>query len=126
MPHAPHTPTTPANPFGTSGQAPADRRDFPTWNPFEGPPELELTLPEATEEAIRRAYGEWREYLPHGLSLSDYGCYRNGWLRELAISSAMKPLIPVLPTDKVTDAARSAADIAFDCVANLLSHYEPD
>ena len=126
MPHAPHTSTTPFNPFVTPGQAPADRRDLPTWNPFEGPPEPELALAEATEEAIRRAYGEWREYLPHGLSLTDYGCYRYGWLRELAISSAMKPLIPVLPPEKVTAAAHAAADTAFDCVANLLSHYEPD
>lgn len=117
---------TPFNPFAKPGATPVDMRLAPTWHPFDGPPEPGRSIPEALIEARRRAYGEWREYLPHGLSAADYEPYRFGWLRDLAIASATKPLQPALRPDEVADAAQTAADAAFVCASHLLAQYEPD
>ena len=119
-------PPTPFNPFAKPGATPIDMRNAPTRHPFEGPPEPARSVPEAMLEVGRRAYGEWREYLPHGLSLADYEPYRSGWLRDRAITSATKPLQTALRPDEVADAAQAAADAAFVCTSRLLSQYEPD
>lgn len=120
----PSRPPPPINPFARPGAAPLDITTIPPWHPFEGPSEPKRSTPPLLE-ALRRAYGEWREYLPHGLSLAEYEPYRSNWIRDLAIISATKPLQAVLPPDKVPATAQ-IADEAFVYVARLLSQYEPD
>ena len=117
----PSHPPPPVNPFARPAVAPIDLTNAPSWHPFEGPPEPVRSISDAQAEAIRRASGEWREYLPHGLSLAQYEPYRSHWLRGLAISSATKPLQAALPPDQVAAAAQTAADEAFVYVAHLLS-----
>ena len=98
----------------------------PSWGPLQRAAGTPADTPEAMFEARLRAYGEWREYLPHGLSLADYEPYRFGWLRDLAITSATKPLALVLTPAEATQAAEAAADAAFVGTSRLLSQYEPD
>ena len=117
-------PPVSANPFVRPGQSQPTRPTAPNWDPFKGPPEPERSIPEAELEAIRRAWGEWREFLPHGLSLADYEPYRLGSIRAAAISSATVPLELVLSPDEAAPAAEVATDMAFENVAKLLSTYE--
>lgn len=123
-------PTEHTNPSAGPDQPRLEMPKATSGVPFPWSPEPTRTIPEAQLEAIGRASGEWREYLPHGLSIADYEPFRQGnhvpWLHHLAVSSAARPLIPVLPPDAVPAAAQAAADLAFDYVAHLLSQYEPD
>ena len=109
-------PRGPFNPFAPNGLSALDRH-APTTNPFAGPPEPLRTIPEALLEAFHRAYGEWREVLPHGLSVDAYKSREPEWLLNVATSaaaaSAAAPLAAALPADQVSALATTLAMAAF-------------
>ena len=121
----PSRPLPPVNPFAKPGVAPLDITTLPPWHPFEGPPEPKRATPAPMFEAFRRAYCEWRQYLPHGLSLAEYEPYRSDWICDLAIISATKPLQARLPADKALAAAQIAADEAFTTLPTSFRNMNP-
>ena len=66
----------------------------PTSDPFASPPAPARSMPEALLAAYHAAWGDWREYLPHGLSIAAYATCQPDWLFELAVHSAAAPLTP--------------------------------
>jgi hypothetical protein len=116
----------PSSTAATPDHAPKAMPTAPNSNPFARPPEPERSIPEAMAAACHEAYGEWREYLPHGWSIADYEPLRFSPIRDLAICSATTPLRPILPLEEIAAAAETAADAAFIVTSRELSQFEPD
>ena len=113
------------NPFAKPGDPPPTDNP-PLSNPFMWPPEPTRSMPEALQAAYHLARGEWREYLPHGLSQVAYDALWPDWLFEMAVHAATAPLTPLLPDVHVTAVATSLALAAYYDTCRELAEYEPD
>lgn len=102
------------------------------FNPFTVPPpgtepEPPRTVPEALLRAYRAAWGDFREYLPHGVPVGEFDpTFIHSSVFGMAEDSVRQHLEPVLPTSILSDVVKSIAWAALVDCARHLADYEPN